>query len=91
MTRITFLLHYMLERLEVMGDWSLRRVNTPDGYACLMKVGEVEFLWCKEDVASMYFAEDEDWGSKLTLHEKVRDCIINGVTYEKGKEKGGEE
>lgn len=77
------ILHYMFWVLS-RSKYTLRRVYMPEGYSVLLKVGEVGFLYTREDIRCLERMErDKDWPCSIlrNLLYKMKLVLAFGTEY----------
>ena len=79
-------LHYIIVILG-RSKYTIRRVDTPDSYCIILNVGEVEFLFTREDVKALLFLEEMIGSVQSTLPYKMQRVLECGTEY---VEEGGE-
>lgn len=78
------LLHYIIYRMDQ--ECEIRRVLTPDGYACLVEVGSFMLLFDKDDINVLAKLEESlDWIPQSTLHIHLTECLETGRAFKNEK------
>ena len=78
------ILHYIFVVLS-RSNYKICRVNTPDGYCVILKVGEVKFLFTREDIEALVRIES---GMDCCLYTDLPKSMQRVLEYDSEKEDG---
>ena len=76
------LLYYILYRIDERCE--IKRVDTPDGYCCLVKVDSFQFLFTAADIQTIKeLMKSSDWVRELELPARLEECLKTGKEIKK--------